>query len=45
MLDKLRVDYNQVKSARKDCYLNVPMVIYIVFCIGMTVVTFVIKYG
>lgn len=45
MLNKLRVNCNQVKSASKDCYLNVPLVIYIVFCIGMTVVTFVVKYG
>lgn len=44
ILDKLKVACNQIRSVSKECYLNVPMVIYIVFCVGMTIVTFVIKY-
>ena len=37
--------FQVVKSRIRECFVTVPMGIYAVICIGMTIVTAIIKYG
>lgn len=45
IINLLRAVRSALKAKGRECFLNVPMIIYTVFCIGMAVVTAIIMYG